>query len=79
MPPQSPVDPDAPEPAALATLDIFRDDNVIERNQKLIHKMQSATAHFPSGPEWTPRCKFWGEHGWRHGVRRWGTWGFFFA
>jgi adenosylmethionine-8-amino-7-oxononanoate aminotransferase len=37
--------------AALATLDIFRDDNVIERNQKLIAKMQQTTAHFRDHPQ----------------------------
>lgn len=37
--------------AALATLDIFRDDNVIERNQTLIRKMASATAHFRDHPQ----------------------------
>jgi adenosylmethionine-8-amino-7-oxononanoate aminotransferase len=37
--------------AALATLDIFRDDNVIARNQKLIAKMQQATTHFRDHPQ----------------------------
>ena len=37
--------------AALATLDIFRDDHVIANNQRLIHKMQSATAHFRDHPQ----------------------------
>ena len=36
--------------AALATLDIFEQDNVIENNQKLIQKMASATAHFADHP-----------------------------
>ncbi|NPU90625.1 MAG: adenosylmethionine--8-amino-7-oxononanoate transaminase [Gammaproteobacteria bacterium] len=36
--------------AALATLDIFRDDNVLEQNQKLIRKMQQATTHFKDHP-----------------------------
>jgi adenosylmethionine---8-amino-7-oxononanoate aminotransferase len=37
--------------AALATLDIFHDDNVIARNQNLIRKMQSATARFHDHPQ----------------------------
>ncbi|HEX4940373.1 MAG TPA: aminotransferase class III-fold pyridoxal phosphate-dependent enzyme, partial [Candidatus Kapabacteria bacterium] len=36
--------------AALATLDIFRDDRVLEQNQTLIRKMQQATAHFNDHP-----------------------------
>ncbi|MGB3623747.1 adenosylmethionine--8-amino-7-oxononanoate transaminase [Ketobacter sp. MCCC 1A13808] len=36
--------------AALATLDIFEQDNVIENNQKLIRKMAAATAHFTDHP-----------------------------
>ncbi len=36
--------------AALATLDIFRDDHVIARNQTLIARMQQATAHFRDHP-----------------------------
>ncbi|MGB1058998.1 MAG: adenosylmethionine--8-amino-7-oxononanoate transaminase [Ketobacter sp.] len=36
--------------AALATLDIFEQDNVIANNQKLIQKMADATAHFSDHP-----------------------------
>lgn len=36
--------------AALATLDIFRDDDVIARNKLLIEKMRQATAHFRDHP-----------------------------
>lgn len=36
--------------AALATLDIFRDDNVIENNQALAARMASATAHLVEHP-----------------------------
>src|SRR5690606_31432174 len=36
--------------AALATLDIFRDDNVIEANKALATRMASATAHLVDHP-----------------------------
>jgi adenosylmethionine-8-amino-7-oxononanoate aminotransferase len=36
--------------AALATLDIFEQDNVIANNQKLIKKMAQVTAHFADHP-----------------------------
>jgi adenosylmethionine-8-amino-7-oxononanoate aminotransferase len=36
--------------AALATLDIFRDDDVIQRNKTLAAHMASATAHFADHP-----------------------------
>jgi len=36
--------------AALATLDIFRDDNVIENNRSLAAAMQTATAHLAEHP-----------------------------
>jgi adenosylmethionine-8-amino-7-oxononanoate aminotransferase len=36
--------------AALATLDIFRDDDVIERNKALATRMASATAHLKDHP-----------------------------
>jgi adenosylmethionine-8-amino-7-oxononanoate aminotransferase len=36
--------------AALATLDIFRDDDVIERNKALAARMASATAHLADHP-----------------------------
>ncbi|HEX6550890.1 MAG TPA: adenosylmethionine--8-amino-7-oxononanoate transaminase [Gammaproteobacteria bacterium] len=36
--------------AALATLDIFRDDNVIERNQSLATRMRTAVAHLEDHP-----------------------------
>jgi adenosylmethionine-8-amino-7-oxononanoate aminotransferase len=36
--------------AALATLDIFRDDNVIENNKPLAAAMQTATAHLAEHP-----------------------------
>lgn len=36
--------------AALATLDIFRDDNVIENNKALATRMASATAHLKDHP-----------------------------
>ena len=36
--------------AALATLDIFKTDNVIENNKKLAQKMKSSTAHFADHP-----------------------------
>jgi adenosylmethionine-8-amino-7-oxononanoate aminotransferase len=36
--------------AALATLDIFRDDNVIERNTVLAQAMRTATAHLADHP-----------------------------
>jgi adenosylmethionine-8-amino-7-oxononanoate aminotransferase len=36
--------------AALATLDIFRDDNVIEKNRLLAAAMQTATAHLADHP-----------------------------
>lgn len=36
--------------AALATLDIFRDDNVIEKNKALSARMASATAHLRDHP-----------------------------
>lgn len=37
--------------AALATLDIFRDDDVINRNQALIAHLRAATAHFRDHPQ----------------------------
>jgi adenosylmethionine-8-amino-7-oxononanoate aminotransferase len=37
--------------AALATLDIFRDDDVISRNQALSERMRAATAHFRDHPQ----------------------------
>ena len=37
--------------AALATLAIFRDDDVINANQKLIQRLQQATAHFRDHPQ----------------------------
>jgi adenosylmethionine---8-amino-7-oxononanoate aminotransferase len=37
--------------AALATLDIFEQDDVIAANQKLIQKMTDATAHFADHPQ----------------------------
>lgn len=37
--------------AALATLDIFRDDDVINRNQALSAQMRAATAHFHGHPQ----------------------------
>ncbi|MGB5339167.1 MAG: adenosylmethionine--8-amino-7-oxononanoate transaminase, partial [Gammaproteobacteria bacterium] len=36
--------------AALATLDIFRDDNIIERNKSLAATMKAATAHLADHP-----------------------------
>ncbi len=36
--------------AALATLDIFRDDNIIERNKSLAAAMKAATAHLADHP-----------------------------
>ncbi len=42
--------------AALATLDIFEEDNVIENNKALAQRMASSTAHLVDHPNVSRKC-----------------------